>query len=244
MEDAERVQKDILHFLDLQQKEENIRESQKNVRQALSLNRQALFAAKQVMSTQEQADATDAQNQILFIFTIVTIVFLPLSFITSYYGMNAKNEKGEQILQKPSYLNKVLFAISGSITAFLSLGGLIWFFGSKESAEKNRIKELARLKMKMNGDLPLHLLEAKLAEKVNKMVSLRTLVRRTLHAALKELRSENPVVVWLSALCMEQSAMQRRGEWTLRLRDIYKSAEEVVVWLGRGDEKRSRPCAF
>ena len=73
-EDGERAQKDILRFLDLQQREENIHEAQENARQAkenvrqtTSLNQQALFAAKQAISAQEQADATGAQNQILFI---------------------------------------------------------------------------------------------------------------------------------------------------------------------------------
>jgi Mg2+ and Co2+ transporter CorA len=32
----------------------------------------------------------DNQNKAIFVFTGVTIVFLPLSFFTSYYGMNLK----------------------------------------------------------------------------------------------------------------------------------------------------------
>lgn len=162
-EDAERAQKDILSFLDIQQREESIREAQENARQAKenvrqteSLNRQALFSAKQVLSAQQQADATGAQNQILFIFTIVTIVFLPLSFITSYYGMNVKDAKDQQILLKSSDANKVLFASSGSITAFLLLIGSFWFLRSKKRARKDRIEELATLKK--DGDLPDRLL--------------------------------------------------------------------------------------
>lgn len=162
-EDAERAQVAILHFLDLQQREENTREAQ-------SLNQQALFAAKQAIAAQQQADATGAQNQILLIFTFVTIVFLPLSFITSYYGLNVMNEEGQQLLKKSSYVNMVMFSTAGSITVFLSLGGVIWFFVSKNSSEKQRINELARLKK--NGDLPRRLLDMSdpLLKKVDKRI--------------------------------------------------------------------------
>jgi Mg2+ and Co2+ transporter CorA len=36
----------------------------------------------------ELAIMADNQNKAIFVFTGVTIVFLPLSFFTSYYGMN------------------------------------------------------------------------------------------------------------------------------------------------------------
>lgn len=36
----------------------------------------------------ELAIVNDSQNKAIFVFTGVTIVFLPLSFFTSYYGMN------------------------------------------------------------------------------------------------------------------------------------------------------------
>ena len=36
----------------------------------------------------ELAIVSDSQNKAILVFTIVTVVFLPLSFFTSYYGMN------------------------------------------------------------------------------------------------------------------------------------------------------------
>jgi Mg2+ and Co2+ transporter CorA len=36
----------------------------------------------------ELAIITDAQNKAILLFTGVTIIFLPLSFFTSYFGMN------------------------------------------------------------------------------------------------------------------------------------------------------------
>src|SRR5688572_25633063 len=34
---------------------------------------------------------TEGQNVAIFVFTTVTVIFLPLSFITSYMGMNTKD---------------------------------------------------------------------------------------------------------------------------------------------------------
>jgi Mg2+ and Co2+ transporter CorA len=36
----------------------------------------------------ELAVIADSQNKAIFVFTGVTLIFLPLSFFTSYYGMN------------------------------------------------------------------------------------------------------------------------------------------------------------
>lgn len=42
----------------------------------------------------------ESNNQAILVFTIVTVVFLPLSFFTSYFGMNVKGiadtEKNER----------------------------------------------------------------------------------------------------------------------------------------------------
>lgn len=84
---SERLRKKLFDLQDLQQKEEDVHEAQRANRHAVAAARQALFATKQALSSQDQADAAEAQSWILFIFTVVTIVFLPLSFLTSYFGM-------------------------------------------------------------------------------------------------------------------------------------------------------------
>lgn len=145
IEDADRAQKDILNLLDLQQKQDNIDE-------AHSSNQTALLTAKQAISSQDQADATDAQSQILFLFTFVTIVFLPLSFLTSYYGMNVSDHNDDQILRKTSYIWKVMGGSSFPITILLSLGSAAFYVRSKKQAKKNRIEDLADLKK--NDNLP------------------------------------------------------------------------------------------
>lgn len=145
IEDAERAQTSILNLLDLQQKQDNIDE-------AHSSNQTALLTAKQTLSSQAQTDATNAQSQILFMFTFVTIVFLPLSFFTSYYGMNVQNPSGDQLLRQTSYVWKIMGGATFPIILLLLIGGVTWYVWSKNRAKKERIEELAEL-MK-NGAMP------------------------------------------------------------------------------------------
>jgi len=65
LEDCERLSSDLLHSLD------------------------ALFQLRSIEQN-ELAIVADSQNQAIMVFTGVTIIFLPLSFFTSYYGMNLK----------------------------------------------------------------------------------------------------------------------------------------------------------
>ncbi|KAI4203436.1 MAG: hypothetical protein LQ346_001785 [Caloplaca aetnensis] len=51
------------------------------------LSLEALFQLRSIEQN-ELAIVSDSQNKAIFLFTGVTIVFLPLSFFTSYYGMN------------------------------------------------------------------------------------------------------------------------------------------------------------
>lgn len=72
-----------------------------------------------------------------------------------------------------------------------------------------------------------------------------TRVRPNLFAAMQHLRqSQSPITIWIDCLCMESDDMNRRGEWAIRVRDIYGSAEEVIVWLGPGDDRSDRAMSF
>ena len=48
------------------------------------------------MEQNELAIMADNKNKAIFVFTAVTIVFLPLSFFTSYYGMNLQGIQNTQ----------------------------------------------------------------------------------------------------------------------------------------------------
>jgi Mg2+ and Co2+ transporter CorA len=61
---------------------------------------------------------TDDQNRALYLFTGITIVFLPLSFFTSYFGMNIADIR-ETDMEQGGF-----WKFCGAITAALIL--LVW----------------------------------------------------------------------------------------------------------------------
>lgn len=58
-------------------------------------------------------------------------------------------------------------------------------------------------------------------------------VSRSLHQVILRLRRrDGPRVVWIDALCIDQSNLSERGSQVLLMRQIYSSATRVIVWLG------------
>lgn len=68
-------------------------------------------------------------------------------------------------------------------------------------------------------------------------------VRTNLEAALRRLRNKKPIasgtLVWVDALCIDQDNLTERETEVKRIRTIYKSAYDVVVWLGSEDQDSS-----
>ena len=58
---------------------------------------------------------TEGQNVAIFVFTTVTVIFLPLSFVTSYLGMNTKDIRD---LNQSQWL---FWAIGGPLTVAILL---------------------------------------------------------------------------------------------------------------------------
>lgn len=154
IEDVHRLQRSVLDLLDLQQKEASIDE-------AKYANQQALFAGKQAIAAQAQADATEAQSQILFIFTVVTIVFLPLSFITSYYGMNIiAGFDNEGNIEAKNYsisdVRSVIWkSLGGLVGLFIVVG--MWYWLGKAHAAYRTTRNLVR--MREEGYVPPKLID-------------------------------------------------------------------------------------
>jgi ankyrin repeat protein len=100
---AERIYSSITDLLDLKQKHANAFE--------------ARFA-------RDQAAGTTRQGKIMMVFTIVTIIFLPLSFITSFFTINLQEfphgADGSEQLQL-SYVAKYTFGIGFAISIPLIL---------------------------------------------------------------------------------------------------------------------------
>jgi ankyrin repeat protein/Mg2+ and Co2+ transporter CorA len=94
---AERIYKSITDLLDLKQKHANAFE--------------ARFA-------RDQAAGTARQSQTIMVFTIVTIIFLPLSFIAAIFTINVEEfpHDGGNIALPFSYVSKFIFGIGLAIS--------------------------------------------------------------------------------------------------------------------------------
>ncbi|KAL8962656.1 MAG: hypothetical protein Q9193_000974 [Seirophora villosa] len=82
---------------------------------------EALFQLRSIEQN-ELAIISDSQNKAIFLFTGVTIVFLPLSFFTSYYGMNLST-----IVDTPrteGYFWRLCGSIAFFIVVVVTLGAL------------------------------------------------------------------------------------------------------------------------
>jgi hypothetical protein len=67
--------------------------------------------------------------------------------------------------------------------------------------------------------------------------STRTLVTRNLYSAIDHLRLDEAVkVIWIDALCINQSDNEEKGWQVQLMRKIYQRASWVSVWLGPADE--------
>lgn len=161
MKEAERIQRSILDLLDIEQKEASIHEAQYGNLQTRSLNQHAVFSAKQAQAAQAQQVATELQSQILFLFTLATIIFLPLSFITSYYGMNiiesVEDGKTNSKNYPISYVRKTMGGASASITSVFLIGAAIWYQRGRKRAMKEAAENLLRLEKQ--GYLPSGLID-------------------------------------------------------------------------------------
>jgi hypothetical protein len=67
-------------------------------------------------------------------------------------------------------------------------------------------------------------------------------ITSTLQEALLQLRSNRVKIIWIDALCINQTDFEERSEQVSKMRTIYERAEEVLVWLGPSTD--DAPLAF
>ncbi|KAK4145849.1 heterokaryon incompatibility protein-domain-containing protein [Dichotomopilus funicola] len=59
-----------------------------------------------------------------------------------------------------------------------------------------------------------------------------------LYWALRHIRkSDQDVVLWVDAICINQRDPVEKGHQVKLMGHVYKGAEEVIIWLGRGDDR-------
>ncbi|KAI1136855.1 HET-domain-containing protein [Hypoxylon sp. FL0543] len=65
-------------------------------------------------------------------------------------------------------------------------------------------------------------------------------VTANLRAALRHLRpagAADPITLWVDAVCINQADLDERRRQVSMMRDIYASAEQVIIWLGEADDE-------
>ncbi|KAI1409325.1 hypothetical protein F5Y13DRAFT_92301 [Hypoxylon sp. FL1857] len=107
---ADRTSKILITLLDLKQKQASISE-------AISARKQAENSAHYAQQQAEQAEETAKQGRTLMLFTVVTILFLPLSFMAAFFAINIdvfpKNNAGSLEL---GYVLKYMLSISAGLS--------------------------------------------------------------------------------------------------------------------------------
>ncbi|KAL4903579.1 hypothetical protein BDW74DRAFT_155782 [Aspergillus multicolor] len=127
VKEAEAVQTTINSLLNLKQKQANLEEAK---------------------SAREQAQATARQTDTIMVFTIVTIVFLPLSFLTSLFALNISNfpHKGDEVMYQGWWIFPILFGVSVIVSGFFMVvafkaSDLKEYLGLKSAAEDGLAKK-------------------------------------------------------------------------------------------------------
>jgi hypothetical protein len=70
-------------------------------------------------------------------------------------------------------------------------------------------------------------------------------IRPNLYAALLHLRNKKKnIVVWVDALCIDQTNLMERSEQVTKMADIYNRATNVCVWLGSGNLRSQLALQF
>ncbi|RDW57305.1 hypothetical protein BP5796_12755 [Coleophoma crateriformis] len=70
-------------------------------------------------------------------------------------------------------------------------------------------------------------------------------VTPNLYLALRNLRSDDSErILWVDAICINQSCPMEKTQQVSQMRNIYQAAESVLVWLGEGTEETGRALSW
>ncbi|KAF7939003.1 uncharacterized protein EAE98_001339 [Botrytis deweyae] len=121
---ADKTYLSLNHLLDLKQKQANVSEAlssrkqmESSTIQAAAANKLAETSLKQTYIATEQAFESVRQGRTVLVFTVVTIIFLPLSFMAAFFAINIDvfpfNDDGKLPLD---YVLKYMLSISGAMS--------------------------------------------------------------------------------------------------------------------------------
>lgn len=70
-------------------------------------------------------------------------------------------------------------------------------------------------------------------------------IQRNLHEALPYLRlTDRERILWIDAICIDQTNNDEKSKQTRLMKDIYKNASQVIIWLGLLTENARGGCAM
>jgi hypothetical protein len=108
-ENAENVEKAIQHLLDLKQKRANLNEARNTAESVLNTEKQLKLLANQAISTARQ-------GKIILAFTVVTVFFTPLSWMSALFAVDL--ESGQKY--------KSWQVVVGEFTSLLFTAVIVW----------------------------------------------------------------------------------------------------------------------
>ncbi len=92
------------------------------------------------------AEISFNQNETMKTLTVMASVFIPLSFIAGFYGMNFDPDVSDWNMPETQWPFGYAFAIALMLgVAFLTLGGLKWMSGARRKARKRRFSRTQQL---------------------------------------------------------------------------------------------------
>lgn len=70
-------------------------------------------------------------------------------------------------------------------------------------------------------------------------------VTTNLYSALRRLRYPDYTrIIWIDAICINQSNLEERSQQVLLMKNIYEGAEEVLMWMGDSEERFHEPVCI
>ena len=74
--------------------------------------------------------------------------------------------------------------------------------------------------------------------------SQRIKITPSLHAALSNFQGSHSKVLWIDALCIDQTDAEEKSIQVERMATIYRKASDVVIWLGRSTQASDSAMNF
>ncbi|KAF7502109.1 hypothetical protein GJ744_007110 [Endocarpon pusillum] len=114
---AEKTYQALNQLLDLKQKQANVSQAESTAEQAKAANVLSAESVKQAEAANKQAKETARQGKTVLVFTVVTIIFLPLSFVAAFFAINIDRFPWNGDGKLPmDYVLKYMLSISGAVS--------------------------------------------------------------------------------------------------------------------------------